>query len=81
MLLHSYANCFHSVAYLAAQPENLAEQESVRAVLDKHLQDILPLRKKLPGKLRFYIPLYAKAPHLYNLLARLHAKLRGNTLS
>ncbi len=69
-----YADAIHAVAYLSAQPKNRPwRQENLR----EHISTVLPYKDLLPGKLRLRILLYANAPWLYNLLARINDKLRG----
>ena len=69
-----YAQAVHDVAYLCALPEN---RHFKHGNLREHINIIFPDVHMLPEKLRLYILLYAKAPWLYNALARIHNKLRG----
>jgi len=46
--LYRYANQFHSVAYMSAQPENCKERDSVRALLKEHLSYLLPSLGEIP---------------------------------
>lgn len=75
--LNYCAHCFHNAAYTAAQYENSNEYLNARSILKECLHSLLSRKKELPQKTRFNILLYAKAPWLYNILARLHRIIRG----
>ena len=68
-----YAKAVHRAATAyALAGKDAAKQEDLRA----HLAAIVPDAHRLPAKLRLYILLYAKAPWLYNFLARTANQLR-----
>lgn len=77
--LERYASQIHKTAYAAARPENKAERRACHVLLKDHLRHVLPFKSQLPAKLRLCIVLYAKAPHIYDILVSILTLFRGRS--
>ena len=75
--LKAYANALFTYANAAAHPENREKRTAYQKQIEDHILRLQQAKQALPQKMRAKLAIYANAPWLYNLLARINDKLRG----
>jgi len=77
VFLAEYADSIHAMALALAQQENKQRRKEYNSIIVGYLEEVLTIKSQLPSRIRRRLVLRAKAPWLYNIIARLHRRIRG----